>query len=51
MCINLLQRYNMKNDYLNLYQNAEELAMRNSGLIEILSGYCEGKMPGGVRVI
>ena len=47
MCVNLLQRYNMKNDYLNLYQNAEELAMRNSGLIEILSGYCEGKMPGG----
>ena len=48
MCINLLQRYNMKNDYLNIYQNAGELAIRNSGLLEILRGYCESKLPEGI---
>ena len=37
----------MKNDYLNIYQNAGELAIRNSGLLEILSGYCESKLPEG----
>lgn len=34
----------MSKEYLKIYNRAEDLAIKNSNLIEIVHGYCEAKM-------